>query len=908
MPTTRKGLQRFAFDLHVHTPASSDWRDGEVNASDIVDQALSIGLNGIALTDHATGGWVDEVKNAASGTELLIFPAVELNDLAGNEGIHLVVLFDVHVSSSDIDRFLTTIGAVRGAGQRLERGSATSGPLEVLDEIQKFGGIAVLAHCRSSKGALGSMRGDLRTLLVQHPAVLAVEAPAEDYFDEGKKKARKRVYDVLDGTDPTYGRELAVYQASDNPSGKGHGHSLAGIGSRFTYFWVEEPVALEGLRQCFIDREARVEYPSTGSAIGADELIPSPGITRLHVVGGFLDDLDLEFHGGLTTILGPKGSGKSIIVELLRFVLDQEPTQLEILNDHETKLANQLGLYGRVTVDIRRADGSIHTIEREYNPAAASPFRGTAIPPSDLLPCHFLSQGEIVRIAESEEEQIRFIDSFFDFRTHQRGIDELRTQLQELDADVARQIRARKTRDELKSRQKALRAEISTKDAGLKSPVFAKFQQAQAKSQAIQREVGSISGIGEALLRARHGLETVPSVPDLGEEFASDPVVRRLHERAARAKTEALERLAESVDATESMLGEAKTEQTTWAAAFDAISDEYSREVQKAGGDVRALSQDRARLVEELTKVDDALNSAGQLASLLQPTVLSRNQLLIELRGRQAAYTTARQERCDWFVAKSDGQIQAKVSQGSNRIDFNERLSSMKRGSHLLSAEVDAIVSGVTPDEFVNTVLRYHLTGKPEDLDAVAAASKLSGSRIIALADFLLGDAAEHGYENLLELQYAVTPTDRPEISFRRENGTYSPLAELSTGQKCTALLIMALCEGDAPIIVDQPEDSLDIRSIWVDMCSRLRLSKRTRQFAFTTHNSSLAVASDSDKFVVLAADARHAEVVLEGAIDHEDVRKEVINLLEGGTSTYFLKQRKYNVRDPFAPEGRATR
>jgi ABC-type enterochelin transport system ATPase subunit len=116
-----------------------------------------------------------------------------------------------------------------------------------------------------------------------------------------------------------------------------------------------------------------------------------------------------------------------------------------------------------------------------------------------------------------------------------------------------------------------------------------------------------------------------------------------------------------------------------------------------------------------------------------------------------------------------------------------------------------------------------------------------------------------------------------------------APLAELSTGQKCTALLMMALCEGEAPIVVDQPEDSLDIRSIWNDMCLRLRRS-----------NSSLAVASDSDKFVVFAADARHGEAVLAGAIDKEDVREEVIQLLEGGPGTYFLKQRKYNITDPW--------
>ena len=51
-------------------------------------------------------------------------------------------------------------------------------------------------------------------------------------------------------------------------------------------------------------------------------------------------------------------------------------------------------------------------------------------------------------------------------------------------------------------------------------------------------------------------------------------------------------------------------------------------------------------------------------------------------------------------------------------------------------------------------------------------------------------------------------------------------------------------------------------------------------------------------KFVVLAADARHGDVERIGAIDHDDVRAEVIKLLEGGEATYFLKQRKYKVVD----------
>jgi hypothetical protein len=270
--------------------------------------------------------------------------------------------------------------------------------------------------------------------------------------------------------------------------------------------------------------------------------------------------------------------------------------------------------------------------------------------------------------------------------------------------------------------------------------------------------------------------------------------------------------------------------------------------------------------------------------------------LLEALEKRQAEYTDTRRKRCEWFETQSDGQIRATVKAGSNYDEFREHLTSLKRGSYLSGAEIETIAQSIKPRAFVSALLRFDLARHERELQPLQEATGLAMDRLRALAEFLLAD---EDHERLLSIEYTATPTDRPEIRFRRGDGSYDPLNELSTGQKATAFLIMALCEGQTPIIVDQPEDSLDIRSIWTDMCLRLRRSKRLRQFLFTTHNSSLAVASDSDKFVVLAADARHADVALSGALDGQEVRTHVIELLEGGQETYFLKQRKYNVKDP---------
>jgi ABC-type multidrug transport system ATPase subunit len=154
--------------------------------------------------------------------------------------------------------------------------------------------------------------------------------------------------------------------------------------------------------------------------------------------------------------------------------------------------------------------------------------------------------------------------------------------------------------------------------------------------------------------------------------------------------------------------------------------------------------------------------------------------------------------------------------------------------------------------------------------------------------------------ENLpktLALQYESFPDDQIEILYRKQDGSYHPLSELSMGQKADALLMIALGDSQMPVIIDQPEDALDVSSIWDDVCQRLRASKHARQFIFTTHNSSVAVASDSDQYVIMDANATSGWMSKSGSIDQLEVKDRIIEHLEGGTRSYNLKRKKYNVK-----------
>jgi Fe-S cluster assembly ATPase SufC len=102
------------------------------------------------------------------------------------------------------------------------------------------------------------------------------------------------------------------------------------------------------------------------------------------------------------------------------------------------------------------------------------------------------------------------------------------------------------------------------------------------------------------------------------------------------------------------------------------------------------------------------------------------------------------------------------------------------------------------------------------------------------------------------------------------------------------------------PVLIDQPEDALDIVSVWEDISKKLRKGKNARQFILTTHNSSIAVSADSDQFVILEeAGGDHGKVIAAGAIDRPEVRKAVIKRLEGGEKPYNLRSRKYNIPVP---------
>ncbi|MCL2593344.1 MAG: hypothetical protein FWD82_08285 [Defluviitaleaceae bacterium] len=131
-------------------------------------------------------------------------------------------------------------------------------------------------------------------------------------------------------------------------------------------------------------------------------------------------------------------------------------------------------------------------------------------------------------------------------------------------------------------------------------------------------------------------------------------------------------------------------------------------------------------------------------------------------------------------------------------------------------------------------------------------------------------------------------------FSLKMENKT---LEELSPGQRGNVLLVfyLALSRKSEPIIIDQPEDNLDNQSVYNKLVPCILEAKKNRQVIIVTHNPNIAVACDAEQIICSSIDKiTNAITYVSGSIENPEVKKNVIDILEGTMPAFELRRVKY--------------
>jgi len=210
------------------------------------------------------------------------------------------------------------------------------------------------------------------------------------------------------------------------------------------------------------------------------------------------------------------------------------------------------------------------------------------------------------------------------------------------------------------------------------------------------------------------------------------------------------------------------------------------------------------------------------------------------------------------------------------------------------------------------------------DNKEMSEADKKSIKRFLKKVEDLFTKGGKGLASQLKEKRYTEQDFYNWLYSTRYYNISYSikfngiELNNLSPGLKGVALLILFLEldeEDKRPILIDQPEENLDNRSIYHTLVKYFRKAKKRRQVIIVTHNPNLVVNTDSEQVIVANFDRGlekqaskisyvsgslentfkddSAEIVLE----KQGIREHVCLILEGGKDAFEKREKKYGFR-----------
>lgn len=139
---------------------------------------------------------------------------------------------------------------------------------------------------------------------------------------------------------------------------------------------------------------------------------------------------------------------------------------------------------------------------------------------------------------------------------------------------------------------------------------------------------------------------------------------------------------------------------------------------------------------------------------------------------------------------------------------------------------------------------------------------------------------------------------------------------EMSQGKKSFVILKLLLDFSDdkKPVLIDQPEDSLDNRAIYKELRHYLLKTKRERQIILVTHNPNIVVGADAENIIVAN---QHSEIqknknnrkfqYINGALEDtkpreetdfilesQGIREHIFDVLEGGFEAFTKREQKY--------------
>jgi DNA repair exonuclease SbcCD ATPase subunit len=618
----------------------------------------------------------------------------------------------------------------------------------------------------------------------------------------------------------------------------------------------------------------------------------APIVERLQVEEGFLDGLDLRLSPGLNVIIGPRGVGKTSIIELTRFCLGVKGVTEEFDERSREHALSVLGP-GRVSVTVVDGEREI-LVSRSANddaPRSSSRYRPPLV----------LSQSEIERVGLEARGRLRIIDGFADEapqeRREEKGLEagirsytlQVRQLAQDLDA-TNEQIAL------LASVPEELKAAIQAQQSVLRTFKQSEKQQARLKTLGADLAVGSVrvnqldQAIGDIdgwrkdirlLLRKPPRLSDWPAAAGSEDLLAS---ARTSLRRVSQIFEEGLGEIDRAIKQIEDL----RATSQAGTLKLEEEARKLRRELEQLKTGAGAATQKVGALQEKALQLEALQSRTKELTTRIQEARAQRGEVLTELQRVRDERYQFRSNVARTLTKELGPSIEITVEQGGDAPGYVGTIQAAIRGSGLhYNTLAPQLAQAMSPRELAEAVESgdratiARLTGISEDRAAKAIAA-----------------IARVGTEDILTAQI----NDRVTMSLL-VGQEYRPTTELSMGQRCTVVLSTLLGYQGRGLVIDQPEDHLDNAFIVDTLIEAVRRRKAQTQMLFTTHNANIPVLGDADMVVLLGSDGQRGFVRHSGPLNDPAIVRAITTVMEGGQEAFERRAKFY--RDWLKPGDR---
>lgn len=852
-------------DFHLHTDADKEFKYNGQSDRYITDyvEALKSADIGLGVITNHNKFVLDEFKNIkrkARKEGIGMLAGVELSISDGHAGVHTLIIFsDEWYSNKEninhIQSFLTTTFSGI-ANFENENARSNHNIRQTVDELDKFNKdyFIVFAHVEADNGLWGAFK----------PVMV------KELFCRDEVRRRVLGFQKVSTHDKRVNmqRELGQWYPAEVEGCDAK--NLADMSARAVASYIKlGDYSFEALQFALRDFSSRVrkEKPVTSHS----------HIRRIAFEGaGSLGGTSMNLTPELNALIGIRGSGKSSILEGIRYALDIEFGDKTSEKDYKESLVeNLLKSGGKITLDVTCRRGIQYQIRRIYKLAPEVYVNGElkagiSIRETVLHNPIYFGQKDLSNTGEGFEKDLIEKLAGEKLIPVRKEVHEKAITIQDLMRHI---FRIKNNKAELESWE-AKRADVSFKlqlyqHHGVEEKLIKQTTFERDERHLCERATAvsaTLNALDEGLNQAIESLkQDEPYVSLENQSVIND------FETGISALIDNIEAIRSTVSSGRSIAQNLNIKAEIFSKQKHALNEEFAETERIISAELKHAGADKISTTEFKELTAD-LELAKQKIAELEKSAAEQTQKNEELISELSALNNL------WL--KEHNEIEKILAV------INEAESSLKICSVFKADKKSMLIR--LKSAFQGSRLRETTYQTVSDMFSDFGEMWINQEKIFPeISNHEI--FSEYLNNSIIEL-ITWQPPNLYTIKFRGK-----PLNQHSLGQRASALMLFVLNQKNNDIvIIDQPEDDLDNQTIYEDVIKLIRAMKAKTQFIFATHNANIPVLGDAEYIhACIYADGKIS--TSGGGIDYDPVQNHIIAVMEGGKEAFERRRNVYS-------------